>query len=170
MSIPPTLFCQAPELQDAYIPAERVEGAKPSDDPDKALLLAIYQTINYPRIARENGVDGLFYVDYTVLRNGTVKVDAINVIPDPASLDSTVLEDAINVIAYNSAGPSYRIRVPKEGTKRYDRYLKKLGEGQKALGGELVRVFTNLPLHEPARAGNVTMNKQYRKFVVFKLE
>lgn len=166
VAISSILVGQVNEITDAYLPPGSVDvGTKTKDSPENRLLIAIYNTINYPAKAREHGVEAMVRIDYTILKNGNLRVDAtraINVMPEDDS-------KTITVIAYSVNGRS-SYRIPKKDSKRYEKYMLRQTEGLRVLEAETVRVFSNLPLHQPALSGQSPIERSYVRFVNFKLE
>lgn len=168
------LFCgslsaQTAQIEEAYIPNESVPEAKADASADVVFLVANYSTIKYPAFARENGVTANFAVDYTVLRNGKLKVDAVLPVDPGIQLDSLPSEEVVTVIAYSINGRQ-TLRVPKEGTKRYERFITRQKEGLETIAQEIILVLQNLPNHEPAKMGGRALNRSYRKYFRFMLE
>jgi hypothetical protein len=160
------LFGQVNQITEAYLPSGSVDvGSKTKDLPGNRLLIAIYGTIKYPAPARAYGIEAIVRIDYTILKDGILRVDTTRtttVLPEDES-------KIINVIAYGTnGGQSYR--TPKKESKRHQKYLRRQTEGKAILEAETVRVFTNLPLHRPALSGQTPIERSYIRFINFKLE
>lgn len=161
---------------DAYIPKSALNHK--TNWPDKAFynyMISVYGNIKYPAKARKWGATGTYAINFTVLKNGSVNVDSITYLGD-FSLEAKPYE-LENIIVKGYYVPFVDpdgYRPPRASIKARKKSIFERAVfvvlGRMYLEKELLRIFNNHLLYQPATHCGSPVNWSYRRFVRFDLE
>ena len=150
--------------------AEDVSGVRGEPTPERIYLTAIYKRIRYPAYARQNGIQGLVGVSYTIDTAGVLRADSCWVTDEDLANEETIPKDELIVVTgylTQSVNGSFRysVRPPNQSRNK-----KRLQRGQQLLCKEMVRTLEDLPTFVPARSDQKVVAVRDTQYVSYRLE
>jgi hypothetical protein len=147
-----------------------VRGAKKGANQDVLFLTSIYNTVKYPRYARENGVRAVVGVTFLVGTDGKVSVEKTRAFTMEQADNIYVPKDELIIItAYSrrsvNGGPGYSVSSPRQ-TKNEKRLLKAYASLEEAAAASVLA----LPDFIPGTFEDNPVVVRATRFFVFNME
>jgi hypothetical protein len=124
---------------------EDISTADGESDQEQRFLISIYNTINYPRYARENGVRAMVEVTYLVDVNGAVSIDKTRTLtPEETTNIDVSKKEVISIVAYGMRPPNGSLGT-SVSPPRQTKNKKRLAKAYKSLEEAAAASIRTLP-------------------------